>query len=155
VQIWATAARGSSSTATSSNLQTWPTASSALVLAALLLVYRVVPPRRGPHGARRRGRGRLHRRAPGAPRVPRCRAGPAILAWRSWAETHKAANANLEEADSLVAAAASLLLMAKESCSSTSASMKVRALCSFFEEKTSTSAMYTSVMLVLNKTFSL
>jgi hypothetical protein len=36
---------------------------------------RAVPPRRGPHGARRWGRGRLRRRAPGAPRVPRCRAG--------------------------------------------------------------------------------
>jgi hypothetical protein len=38
---------------------------------------------------------------------------PAILAWKSWAETRKAANADLEEADSL-AAAAPLLLVAKE-----------------------------------------
>nr|ACN25950.1 unknown [Zea mays] len=37
------------------------------------------------------------------------------------------------------------LSSSKESCSSASASVKVRALCSFFEEKTSTSAMYTAV----------
>jgi uncharacterized membrane protein YfcA len=46
---------------------------------------------------------------------------PAILAWRSWAEIRKATNADLEEADSLVAATVPLLLVAKESCSSASA----------------------------------
>jgi len=38
---------------------------------------------------------------------------PALLAWKSWVRTRKAANADLEEADSLAAAAAPLLLAAK------------------------------------------
>jgi len=38
---------------------------------------------------------------------------PALLAWKSWVKTRKAANADLEEADSLAAVAAPLLLAAK------------------------------------------
>ncbi|TKW34338.1 hypothetical protein SEVIR_2G300100v4 [Setaria viridis] len=38
---------------------------------------------------------------------------PALLAWKSWVKARKAANADLEEADSLAAAAAPLLVAAK------------------------------------------
>lgn len=38
---------------------------------------------------------------------------PALLAWKSWVQARKAANADLEEADSMAAAAAPLLVAAK------------------------------------------
>ncbi|EER99261.1 protein NUCLEAR FUSION DEFECTIVE 4 [Sorghum bicolor] len=51
---------------------------------------------------------------------------PALLAWKSWVKTRKAANADLEEADSLAAAAAAPLLLAAKAAGRTEEEQEAR-----------------------------